>query len=90
MSRKTVKKAMSKGLEEAELVDFDELSNPWTTLKLKDGTILKVKIVVQGVLRLNRYDEHGFPAYAIKSTNVLRIAELPENLRRKLQKPGVT
>jgi hypothetical protein len=67
-----------------EEVDFDVEQEFWNSYKLKDGTTLKVKLVLLRVIRAkDSYDPAGFPVYMIMSTNVVRAVDVPEGLRRK-------
>ena len=71
-------------IQDGEDVDFDVVGEEWNTYRLKDGTILKVKLVLAGVIRLkNKYDPLGNPVYMIKSTNVVRVMDVPDALKRK-------
>jgi hypothetical protein len=71
-------------IQDGEDVDFDVVGEDWNTYRLKDGTILKVKLVLAGVIRLkNKYDPLGNPVYMIKSTNVVRVMDVPDALKRK-------
>jgi len=71
-------------IQDGEDVDFDVVGEDWNTYRLKDGTSLKVKLVLAGVIRLkNKYDPLGNPVYMIKSTNVVRVMDVPEALKRK-------
>ena len=66
-------------IQNGEEVDFDVLKEDWNSYKLKDGTTLKVKLVLAGVVRIqNKYDPLGNPVYMIKSTNVVRVMDVPE------------
>lgn len=50
---------------------------------VEDGTILKVKLVVTEVLRIDgHYDAQGNPIYLVGSTNVTAVSS-PESLKRK-------
>jgi hypothetical protein len=71
-------------IQDGEEVDFDVIGEDWNTYQLKDGTVLKVKLVLAGVVRLNnKYDPLGNPVYMIKSTNVVRVMDVPGELKRK-------
>jgi len=72
-----------KDLEEAEDLDFTEEREHWNSYKLSDGSILKVKLVLQGVKRLQKWNPDGTPIYVINSTNVVRVVNVPKNLRAK-------
>jgi len=71
-------------------VDFDVIGEDWNTYQLKDGTILKVKMVLAGVIRLNnKFDPLENPIYLIKRTTVVRVMAVPGELKRK-PKPSTT
>lgn len=72
-----------KDLEEAEDLDFTEQKETWNSYKLDDGTTLKVKLVLQGVKRLRKWNPDGMPIYLINSTNVVRAVNVPKGLRAK-------
>jgi hypothetical protein len=56
-----------------ELVDFEtEGGENWITLKLKDGSVIKVKMEITAVLRLGNDPNTGLPIYGIQSTNVVK------------------
>ncbi len=68
---------------EGDEVDFDVVKEDWNIYQLKDGTTLKVKLVLGGVLRVRgQYDQLGNPVYLINSTNVVRVIEVPKELKR--------
>ena len=55
----------------------------WNEYMLEDGTVIRVKVVMTDVMRVeNEYDEEGTPAYIIKTTMISSVSA-PENLRRK-------
>lgn len=68
---------------DATNLDFDEEEEHWNVYKLTDGTTLKVKLVLRGVKRLNRYDADGTPLYFIQSQNVVRAIDVPDALKLK-------
>ena len=76
-----------KDVAEAEDLDFTDEHEHWNTYKLIDGTTLKVKLVLQGVKRLQKCDPTGFPIYLIKSANIVRAVDVPQELKAK-QKPS--
>lgn len=64
-------------------VQINQSSEQWNTYLLEDGSVLKVKLVVTKVSRLdNSYDAEGNPVYIFQSTNVTSV-ETPENLKKK-------
>jgi len=47
---------------EAEQIDFEAKTEPWSTYELTDGTTLKVRVILTGVLRIEgEYDQSGNP-----------------------------
>lgn len=70
-------------LMEGEDIDFEEIEERWNTYKLKDGTILKVKLVLVGVKRLKKYNPDGTPIYIINSQNIVRTLNIPKELKMK-------
>ena len=78
-----VSRVVQRDLEEAEDIDFTEEKERWNTYKLKDGTTLKVKLVLRGVKRLKKWAADGNPMYLISSANVVRVVDVPKELKRK-------
>lgn len=74
---------LQRDLEDAEDLDFTEEEEQWNTYKLSDGTTLKVKLVLQGVKRLKRYNPDRTPIYVIQSQNIVRAVNIPEELKAK-------
>jgi hypothetical protein len=74
-------------LAQAEHVDWTDEHEPWSTFKLKDGTLLKVKLVLQGVLRLKKCNPDGTPIYLINTANIVRAVDVPPQLRQKPRLP---
>ncbi|MFC7230693.1 hypothetical protein ACFQMM_03490 [Saliphagus sp. GCM10025308] len=66
---------------EFEDVDFDTVSEEWNEYELEDGTSLKVKLVLQKVMRAeDKYTPAGEPIYQISSQNVVRTSDVPDEL----------
>jgi len=75
-------------IPEGEPVDFEVVKEDWNEYRLTDGSTLKVKLVLTGVMRLNnQYDPVGNPVYVVSSQNAVRVIDVPANLRRRAQ-PG--
>ena len=83
MSAPKQQRITQKDLAEAKDLDFDEEKEQWNVYKLNDGTTLKIKLVLQGVKRLLKCDPSGSPIYLIKSTNIVRAVDVPEELKAK-------
>lgn len=68
---------------EATPVETNQSSERWNEYLLEDGTVLKMKLVLQKVLRVDgEYDGEGNPVYIMQSTNVSTVTA-PDDLKRK-------
>ena len=66
---------------EAEQVDFESKVEPWSSYELTDGTVLKVRVILTGLLRIEgEYDQSGNPIYVVSSQNVVQ-ANAPKKIR---------
>lgn len=72
-----------KDFQEGTEVDFSEEEEHWNIYRLGDGTILKVRLVLQGVKRLKKYNPDGNPIYLIRSQNIVRTINVPEKLKEQ-------
>ncbi|MEM0074999.1 MAG: hypothetical protein QXG05_03120 [Nitrososphaerota archaeon] len=69
-----------------ELVDFEaEGEDHWIKLKLKDGSVLMYRSIVSAIFRVGNDPNTGLPIYAIQSSNVVRIVNVPKELIKKKQ-----
>ena len=68
---------------EGEDVDFEERKEFWNEYKLKDGTTLKVRLILIGVKRLRKCAPDGNPIYVINSNNVVRVFDVPKELKQR-------
>jgi hypothetical protein len=66
---------------EATQLDYTTTKEEWNEYQASDGTILKVKIVLTNVFRLDEYDNDLNPIYVVKSSNVLSLS-VPEHLKK--------
>ncbi len=70
---------------DAELIEVQQAQEQWNQYLLGDGTIVKLKVVVTEIWRLDgEYDNDGNPRYVIKSGNIL-VVNAPDDLRRQPQ-----
>jgi hypothetical protein len=53
----------------------------WSTFRLGDGSTIKVKLVVKGAKRLNKYAPDGMPVYTVDTENIVKVVEVPEELK---------
>ena len=66
------------------LVSIDESVERYSEIKLSDGSVLRVKVNVVEVIRLDdRHDDNGNPVYAIKSSNHILVSSAPSELKRE-------
>jgi len=74
-----------------ELVEFEaEGEDSWTTLKLKDGSVLKFRSVVTAVFRIGNDPNTGLPVYGIQNSNAIRVVSIPKELIKKEKEKGAT
>jgi hypothetical protein len=67
---------------EAANIDFEAKSEPWVTYDLSDGTVLKIRTLVTGVMRLEgEHDPAGNPLYNVSTQVVIRVVSSPKELR---------
>lgn len=71
------------GLVDAVPVSVSESTERWTEVRLDDGSVLRVKPVILGALRIDgRYDPEGNPMYALKASQVMTVLSTPDHLRK--------
>ena len=63
-------------------LDFKMKAEPWTTIELEDGTIIRARINIAKVYRLEQYDQlTGEPGYQIASKLDIR-SSVPGKLKK--------
>ena len=73
-------------LVDAEELDFDTESEPWTVVKVKDGSTLRLRLSVIKIMRLDYYEPlTGDPMYVVQSQNMMRVSANPK--MKKFQTP---
>ena len=76
-------------LEKAEDVEIAEEKDHWNKYKLKDGSLIRIKLIVKGIKRLTtKWQPDGNPIYLINSQNVIRMSQVPKELRAKPKEPS--
>jgi len=64
-------------------VDFERIGpERWKVYELSDGTILRAKLEVTGILRTDKYGPDGDPLYVVNNKPITRV-KVPENLIMK-------
>jgi hypothetical protein len=66
---------------EGSEVTFRSSVENWNEYLLDDGTVLKVKMVLTDITRLDQWDTEGNPLYVLRSTNVVSTSP-PEHLKK--------
>lgn len=66
---------------EATEVGYKGIKEEWNEYQADDGTVLRLKVVVSEIYRLDEYDQDSKPIYVIKSSNVLS-SSVPEHLKK--------
>lgn len=67
---------------EATPVEVNQSGEKWNEYLLEDGTVLKMKLILKKVLRVDdEFDTEGNPVYVMQSTNVNTITS-PKHLKR--------
>src|SRR5437867_11673584 len=58
-------------------VDYDAETEPFTTLVLSDGTIIKMRLNIQAIMRMDgEYDQSGGPCYVVyQSQPTIRVVK---------------
>lgn len=57
-------------------MEFEPVKEDWNIYRLKDGTLVKIKVVATEIFRLSEIDElTGRPNYLVRSTNAIAIEE---------------
>jgi hypothetical protein len=75
-------------LSNAEIVDYTVLEgDAKVRLKLKDGSVIEVRLEIMNILRAGNDPNTGLPAYIVQSAPLVRLVETPKELRRAPQRP---
>ena len=79
----TVKVPFEGAQYDAVPVEANQSSEYWNQYLLEDGSMLKLKAVVTGVLRLiGAYNNEGDPVYVVRSGNIVTVT-CPDNLKKR-------
>ena len=66
-------------------IDFETVNLSWNIYKLKNGMIVKGRLIVQTVNRTDKFDALGLPVYYIESNLDLKV-NLPPKLGELIEK----
>lgn len=80
----TVPSPTQEQMSKAEFVDleFERISEPWNEYKLRDGTIVMVKVLASNVRRTPFFVMDGDPLYFVSHDVSVRL-NVPRDLRKK-------
>ena len=68
--------------KDAQLIEIQQSNEHWNQYLLRDGTVVKMKLVATEVWRIEgEWDHEGNPMHVIKSSNVVTVNP-PDELRR--------
>lgn len=77
-----IRRKTNANVKEVQQAESKE-DNHWSTFKLGDGSTIKVKLVVKGAKRLNKYSSDGMPVYTVDTENIVRVVNIPEELKAR-------
>ncbi len=70
-----------------ELVEFEIDEEPkWITVKLKDGSVIQIKMEIVAIMRNGNDQNTGLPMYMVQATNIIRMMKVPKDLIKKGEK----
>ncbi len=76
-------------LSKAEIVDYTVVTGePVVKLKLKDGSVIEVKLIIMNILRAGNDPATGLPFYVVQSAPLVRLVESPKELRKIPGRPA--
>ena len=83
MQQKKTKIKLGNETVEGVSIPVISASENWNEYFLEDKSVLKMKVVVTEVVRIDgAYDNDGNPIYIAKSSNILTVSS-PEELKKK-------
>ena len=70
---------------DATPIPVTDAHEPWYTVVLEDGTMIKARFVVYKIWRIEgQYNNDGSPSYWVQHTPII-TADAPEELRKPLE-----
>jgi hypothetical protein len=64
-------------------LSFQNAREHWNEYLIDDGTVLRLKPVATGVIRVEgMWDQQGNPVYILNSTNIV-VASSPDHLKKR-------
>jgi hypothetical protein len=76
-------------LSNAEIVDYSVVEGDGRVrLKLKDGSVIEVRLEIMNVLRAGNDPTTGLPTYVVQSAPLIRLVEAGKELRKAPLRQG--
>ncbi|MGC2290203.1 MAG: hypothetical protein WA688_10175 [Thermoplasmata archaeon] len=76
-------------LSNAEIVDYSVIEGDGRLrLKLKDGSVVEIRLEIMNILRAGNDPNTGLPTYVVQSAPLVRLVETPKELRKAPLRPG--
>jgi hypothetical protein len=76
-------------LSNAEIVDYEVVGGDGKVrLKLKDGSVVEIRLEIMNILRAGNDPNTGLPTYIVQSAPLVRLVETPKELRKAPLRPG--
>jgi hypothetical protein len=76
-------------LSNAEIVDYSVIEGDGKLrLKLKDGSVVEIRLEIMNILRAGNDPNTGLPTYVVQSAPLVRLVETPKELRKAPLRPG--
>ena len=71
---------------EGVVVDVVESTERFSDIRLKDGTLVRIKPVIVEVIRADgKWDKDGNPLYVLRSGNIVVLDDVDDGLKNKGQ-----
>ena len=63
-------------------IEFEPKNEPWAQYQLEDGSIMKVKVVLLDIIRLEEYAPTGEPLYQFSMQQITAVS-VPDELKKQ-------
>ena len=86
MPERKAKVSLPMGEVEGTELQVEQSNERWSEFTLSDGTQVRAKLSIASAIRVDgQYDELGNPIYAINSSPIFYIVNVPEQYRKKAE-----
>jgi hypothetical protein len=66
---------------EGEELDFEPLREQWNEYRCTDGSLVKLKIIVAKITKLDKRNQQGEPIYQVASTSVIAVTPSQQDMK---------